>query len=93
MNLPLDLLQVAQGLIFVFGCVVVFYASRAYGRDHSRAMFSLALGFGSVTLGAGLAGVLYQFSGVGLIDVVLAQAIFQVAGFAVIVYSLVLAKS
>lgn len=93
MSLPLELLQVTQSLIFIFGCVVVFYAWRAFARDRSAAMLSLALGFGFVTLGAVAAGILFQVSDMSLIDVVLAQAIFQAAGFAIIVYSLVVAKS
>lgn len=78
-------------LILVFGGVVVFYASRAYGRTKSPAMLLLALGFAFVTLGALAAGVLYNL-GTDLATVITLQAYSQAVGFFIIVYSLARAK-
>ena len=85
-------LDVAQALILAFGGVVVFYASRAYGRTKSQAMFLLALGFAFVALGAVVAGVMYNLGTSDLGTVITIQAYSQVVGFFIIVYSLARAK-
>jgi hypothetical protein len=85
-------LGVAQGLILILGGIVVFYAMRAYGRTKSRAMLLLGLGFAFVTAGAAVAGVLYYATG-DLTAAESAQAVSQVVGFFVIVYSLTRTKS
>ncbi|HYB07518.1 MAG TPA: hypothetical protein VEB87_05115 [Nitrososphaerales archaeon] len=86
-------LDVAQALILVFGGVVVYYASRAYGKTKSQAMLLLALGFAFVALGALAAGILYNLGTGDLGTVVTIQAYSQAIGFFIIVYSLARAKS
>lgn len=85
-------LDIAQALILIFGGVVVYYASRAYGKARSQAMLLLAIGFAFVTLGALVAGVLYNLGSVDLGTVITVQAYSQAIGFFVIVYSLARAK-
>jgi hypothetical protein len=85
-------LDVAQALILLFGGIVVYYASRAYGHTKSQAMFLLGLGFAFVTLGAIAAGVLYNFGTQDLGTVITVQAYSQAIGFFIIVYSLARAK-
>lgn len=86
-------LDFAQVLILVFGGVVVYYASRAYGKTRSQAMLLLAIGFAFVIVGALAAGVLYNFGTTDLGTVVTVQAYSQALGFLVILYSLARAKS
>ena len=86
------LLDVAQAFLLVFGGIVVFYALRAYGRTKSQAMLLLGLGFAFVTLGAVVAGILFNFYTTDLTAVETFQASFQALGFLVIVLSLVKAK-
>ncbi|MDG6903087.1 MAG: hypothetical protein JRM80_14170 [Nitrososphaerota archaeon] len=85
-------LDIAQALILVSGGVVVYYAGRAYGKTKSSAMLLLALGFAFVTIGAVVAGVLYNFASFDLGTVITVQAYSQAIGFIVIVYSLAKAK-
>jgi len=85
-------LDVAQAFLLVFGWIVVFYALRAYGRTKSQAMLLLGLGFAFVTLGAVVAGILFNFYTTDLTAVETFQASFQALGFLVIVLSLVKAK-
>lgn len=86
-------LDVAQALILIFGGVVVYYAYRAYGKTKSQAMLLLAIGFAVITLGALVAGILYNFvAGTALDTVLTLQAYSQVVGFFIIVYSLARAK-
>lgn len=90
--MDLTYLDIAQGLILIFGGVVVFYASRAFSRNKSQAMLLLAIGFAFVTAGAAVAGILFNFvtSDLGIVQTT--QASLQAVGFFVIVYSLVKAK-
>ena len=83
-----DFLRITQLLIFLFGGVVVYYASKSYRRTRSRSMLLLALGFFFVAVGAVLAGVLFELMNVDLITVVTVQGVSQAIGFFIIVYSL-----
>ena len=86
-------LDVAQALILVFGSIVVFYALRAFRRTKSQSMLLLGLGFAFVTLGAVLAGVLFNLTTMNdLVTVQTVQAASQAIGFFIIVYSLARAK-
>jgi branched-subunit amino acid ABC-type transport system permease component len=85
-------LSVAQGLILIFGGIVVFYAWRAYGRTKSSAMLLLGLGFAFVTAGAAIAGVLFNVANEDLTTVESVQALSQAVGFLIIVYSLTRTK-
>jgi len=86
-------LDVAQALILVFGGVVVYFASRAYGRTKSQAMLLLGIGFACVAAGAVVAGLLYNTNTADLSTPITVQAYSQAVGFLVIVYSLAKAKS
>ena len=92
-KLDFTLLDIAQGLILIFGGVVVFYATRAFRRTRSQAMVLLALGFAFVTAGAVVAGLLFNYYTGDLASVVTIQAYSQAIGFFIIVYSLARAKS
>ena len=85
-------LDIAQVLILIFGGIVVFYASRAYGRTKSSAMLLLGLGFACVAIGAVVAGVLYNLNSGDLSTPITIQAYSQAIGFFIIVYSLARAK-
>jgi hypothetical protein len=86
--LNINLLQVAQVLILIFGGVVIFYASKGYGRTRSKSMLFLAIGFAFVVLGAGLAGILFELLNFDLTTVETIQASSQAIGFFIVVYSL-----
>ena len=86
------LLDVAQAFILLFGGIVVFYAFRAYSRTKSQAMLLLGLGFAVVTIGAVVAGLLFNFFTSDLTSVETFQASCQALGFLVIVLSLAKAK-
>ena len=86
-------LDIAQTLILIFGGVVVYYASRAYGRTKSQAMLLLAIGFACVAVGALAAGIIYNINTADLSTAITVQAYSQAIGFLVILFSLVRAKS
>jgi len=86
-------LDLAQTLILIFGGVVVYYATRAYGRTKSQAMLLLAVGFACVAVGALAAGVIYNMNTADLSTPITVQAYSQAVGFLVILLSLARAKS
>jgi len=86
-------LDIAQALVLVFGGVVVYYASRSYGRTKSQAMLLLAIGFACVAIGAVAAGIIFNLNTADLNTPITVQAYSQAVGFLIILVSLVRAKS
>ncbi|NHX36163.1 MULTISPECIES: DUF7521 family protein [Halolamina] len=75
-------------LTLVLGGSITFYAYRAYRRNGSPALRALAVGFGAVTLGALVAGIVDQLLPVNSDFALVAESAFTTLGFAVILYSL-----
>ncbi|AHG02453.1 hypothetical protein HALDL1_01510 [Halobacterium sp. DL1] len=72
----------------LLGGAVTYFALKAWKRTGSPALRSLAIGFGFVTLGSLLAGVVDQLLVVDQTFAVLTESALTAVGFAVIVYSL-----
>ncbi|OVE83304.1 DUF7521 family protein [Natronolimnobius baerhuensis] len=81
-------LAVVKTLVLVVGGVITYFAFKAYRRTRQRALGYLAIGFGLVTLGFVLAGMLYEILNVTLALGVLLESLLVLAGFLVIAYSL-----
>lgn len=90
--LGLDFLRATQAFILLFGGIVVYFALKSYRRRKSLAMLLLGSGFGFVTIGAVVAGILFELLNVDLITVESIQSVFQVVGFFIIVLSLTATK-
>lgn len=90
--MSLDLLRAAEGLVLVFGGVIVFYALRSSRRSRSLSMFLLGLGFAFVVAGGVVAGFLFEMDGMDIATVEMMQATSQAVGFFIIVYSLMVMK-
>ncbi|RQG94103.1 DUF7521 family protein [Natrarchaeobius chitinivorans] len=81
-------LAVVKTLVLVVGSVITYFAYKAYRRTRQRALGFLAAGFGLVTLGLVLAGMLYEIINVPLAMGILLESLLVLAGFLVIAYSL-----
>ncbi|RQG93269.1 hypothetical protein EA462_03500 [Natrarchaeobius halalkaliphilus] len=81
-------LAVVKTLVLVVGSVITYFAFKAYRRTRQRALGYLAAGFGLVTLGLVLAGMLYEILEVPLAIGILLESLLVLAGFLVIAYSL-----
>jgi hypothetical protein len=79
---------VAKTITLVLGGLVTYLAFKAYRRTRAAALRALALGFGIITLGAIVAGIVDLLTGLGLLYGVLVQSTLTMVGFAVITYSL-----
>jgi len=81
-------LAIVKTLLLIVGGVITFVASKAYRRTRQPALGYLALGFGLVTLGLVLAGMLYELLAVPLMTGILFESLLVLAGFLVIARSL-----
>ncbi|WP_435157081.1 DUF7521 family protein [Haladaptatus sp. DFWS20] len=75
-------------LTLALGGVITYFAYKAYRRTGSRALRSLAVGFGIVTLGAFLAGIADQAFQTDRQLVLVIESALTAIGFAAIAYSL-----
>lgn len=81
-------MAVVKTLILITGGIITYFAFKAYRRTSSRSLGALALGFGIVTIGTFLAGVMSDVLGRSLAVGVLVESVLVLAGFIVIAYSL-----
>ncbi|MEF8938044.1 DUF7521 family protein [Halobacteriaceae archaeon SHR40] len=72
----------------VLGGLITLLAYRSYNRTGSRALGALAVGFGIITLGSFLGGVVDQLLDAGFQLGLLIESGLVAVGFAVVVYSL-----
>lgn len=79
---------VLKTLALLLGGSITFYAFQAYRRTDSSALRALALGFGAVTLGALLAGIVDQLLPLAPAVALVVESLFTTVGFGVILYSL-----
>ncbi|MHC3439701.1 DUF7521 family protein [Natrialbaceae archaeon A-gly3] len=81
-------LAVVKTLVLVVGSVITYFAYKAYRRTRQRPLGYLAAGFGVVTLGLVLAGLLYELLSVPLAVGILIESLLALVGFVVIAFSL-----
>ena len=81
-------LAVVKTLVLVVGGIITYFAFKAYRRTRHRALGLLAAGFGLVTLGLFLAGMLYELLAIDLAVGILLESLLVLVGFLVIAYSL-----
>ena len=77
-----------KSLGLLLGGSITFYAFKAYQRTGSPALRALAIGFGAVTLGALLAGIVDQLLPLAPSAALSVESLFTTVGFGVILYSL-----
>lgn len=88
MNHLTSLVVVLKTITLVLGLTVTYLSYKAFRRSGSAALRSLTVGFGLITLGALLAGMVDQVVGLQTDFALVVESVLTAAGFAVIVYSL-----
>ncbi len=78
----------ANTVTLVFGGALSVYAYRAYTRTRSAALKALTIGFGLITLGTLLSGLLHQFTDVSLLFSTAIHSVSVAVGLLVMAYSL-----
>jgi hypothetical protein len=79
---------VLKTLMLVLGGLITFYGYKAYRRTGSPSLRILFIGFGIVTFGALLAGIVDQLLGVNPDVALVVESLFTVIGFGAILLSL-----
>jgi O-antigen/teichoic acid export membrane protein len=82
------LVTALKTVTLLIGATITFFSYRAYRRTEVPALRALAIGFGIVTLGSLLAGVVDQFVNLGRESAIVVESALTAIGFAVILYSL-----
>ncbi|ELZ26597.1 hypothetical protein C474_19399 [Halogeometricum pallidum JCM 14848] len=77
-----------QTAILVLGGLITYFSFKAYRRTGESSLRALTLGFGIITFGATVAGVLDVVFGLDLVVGVLVDSLLTLLGFAIITYSL-----
>lgn len=75
-------------LTLVLGGLITYLAFKAYRRTKARSLGALSVGFGIVTCGTFLAGLVDQLSGGDFFLGLLIESALIAVGFLVIIYSL-----
>ena len=83
-----SLIIVLKTLTLVLGGLITYQALKAFRRTRSPALRSLTVGFGLVTLGSLLAGLVDQIVGLPTDVALVVESVLTAGGFAVILYSL-----
>ncbi len=86
---PIWVLRAAEGVTLAVGAAISFASLRAFARSRDAALGWLGLGFVLVTVGAALAGVLYEVATHDLLTAWTVSAWLDGFGFCVILYSIV----
>ncbi len=87
-DLSLTLMAISRVAVFTLGFAITVLGFRAYRRKRTRYLRNATLGFGVVTVGVFLEGVLYHVAGFDLVAVHIAESIVVSVGFLVILSSL-----
>lgn len=81
-------LIVVQTAILVLGGLITYFSFKAYRHTGESSLRALTIGFGIVTFGAIVAGVLDLVLDLNLVVGVLVDSVLTLIGFAIITYSL-----
>lgn len=79
---------VLKTITLLLGGLITYYAYKAYRRTQSRALWALTIGFGFITVGSLIAGVLDQLTGLPTTTGIAVESLLTAVGFGVILYSL-----
>lgn len=77
-----------KALTMLLGLIVALAAYRGYRRYRSRPLGYVAVGFLLLSIGAGLEGVLFDFTPLTLYQASLVHTVFMIAGMGFILYSI-----
>lgn len=91
--LTFDIFRAIQVAIFIVGIVIVYYSYRGYRRTANKSLLYLSIGFVLIALGSAAAGLLFELLNYDLESVEAIEAGFRLAGFLLIVYSIIGSRS
>ena len=75
-------------VVLVLGVLITYYSLEAYRRTRTHYLRNASIGFGIITLGVFIEGVLFEFGGLDLALVHIIESVAIGLGFAVLLISL-----
>lgn len=75
-------------IVLGLGVLITYYSLTAYRRTRTRYLRNASIGFGIITLGVFIEGVLYEFGGLDLALVHIIESVAIGLGFVVLLISL-----
>ncbi|KAB1185134.1 MULTISPECIES: hypothetical protein [Haloferax] len=75
-------------VVLLLGVLITFYSYQAYQKTRAPYLRNASIGFGIITVGVFIEGVLFEFAGFDIIIVHLIESIGIGLGFAVLLISL-----
>jgi hypothetical protein len=88
MDATTAILVAVRLLVLALGILITYYSFEAYRRTGTYYMRNAAIGFGIITLGVFIEGVLFEFAGVDLAVVHVIESVAIGLGFVVLLISL-----
>jgi hypothetical protein len=82
------ILLVVRTLVLALGILITYYSFEAYRRTGTYYMRNAAIGFGIITLGVFIEGVLFEFGGLDLALVHIIESVAIGLGFVILLISL-----
>lgn len=86
---PIWILRGIEGFVLLVGAGIAYLSLRAYLRTRDQSLAFMGAGFAVVTVGAGLAGIIYEIATHDLMSAWISSAGLEAAGFSLILYSIV----
>lgn len=86
------LTSLAKGVGLVLGAFIVYLAYRGYKRNASRPLLYVSIGFGLITIGTVIEGLLYNLFRYELLVAVGIGTVVTILGFVAIIYSIYSSK-
>ncbi|HKJ58894.1 MAG TPA: hypothetical protein VKA37_06675 [Halobacteriales archaeon] len=75
-------------IVLVLGVLITYYSFEAYRRTRTHYLRNASVGFGIITLGVIIEGILYEFGGLDLALVHVVESVAIGVGFIVLLISL-----
>ena len=85
---PIWVLRGIEGFVLLVGAGIAYASLRAYSRTGDQSIAFMGAGFALVTVGAGLAGIIYEVVTHDLLSAWISSAALEAAGFSLILYSI-----
>lgn len=89
---PIWFLRGIEGFVLLVGAGIAYWSLRAYARTRDASIAFMGLGFAIVTVGAAMAGIIYELATHDLLSAWISSASLEAAGFSLILFSILRAR-
>lgn len=85
---PIWILRGIEGFVLLVGAGIASASLRAYRRTRDASIAFMGAGFALVTVGAGVAGIIYELATHDLLAAWISSSALEAAGFSLILFSI-----